>query len=85
MKMLKKIKQWLYDRRCKAQLAKEMSELMGTSDQQTPTELYTREQVEKVYNIGYNDGKNDGLAIAREQATKSLKEILQWKNQKKPM
>ena len=31
--------------------------------------------------IRYNDGKRDGLAIAREQATKSLKEILWQQNQ----
>lgn len=46
---------------------------------------FTREQLEKAqrlgYDIGYNDGKRDGLAIAREQATKSLKEIL-WQQNK---
>lgn len=44
--------------------------------------LYTREQLENVYKLGYNDGKRDGLAIAREQASKSLKEILWQQNQK---
>lgn len=66
--MVKKIKQWYYNRKIKKQLGAEGSN------------LYTREQMEKVYLLGYNDGKRDGLAIAREQATKSLKEILQWQN-----
>lgn len=42
---------------------------------------YTEEQLEKVYRLGYTDGRRDGLSIAREQATKSLKEIL-WQQQK---
>lgn len=66
--MIKKIKQWYYNRKTKQQLGVEGSD------------YYTREQMEKVYLLGYNDGKRDGLAIAREQATKSLKEILQWQN-----
>lgn len=44
--------------------------------------IYTREQLENAYKLGYNDGKHDGLAIARDQATKSLKEIL-WQQNKK--
>lgn len=43
-------------------------------------EGYTREQLENAYRLGYTDGKRDGLTIAREQATKSLKEILKWQN-----
>jgi flagellar biosynthesis/type III secretory pathway protein FliH len=46
----------------------------------TPVEGYTREQLEQAYTLGYNDGKRDGLTIAREQATKSLKEILWHQN-----
>lgn len=67
--MIKKIKQWLKAR--KHDMPK-----IGTDG-------YTREQLERAYLLGYNDGKSDGLAIARDQATKSLKEILQWQNQKK--
>jgi hypothetical protein len=48
-----------------------------------PEREYSREQLEKVYILGYNDGKRDGLSIAREQATKSLKEIVWQQNQKK--
>lgn len=44
---------------------------------------YTHEQLERAYELGYNDGRRDGLAIARQQATKSLKEILWEQNQKK--
>lgn len=43
---------------------------------------YNYEQLKNAYSLGYNDGKRDGLAIAREQATKSLKEILWQQNQK---
>jgi hypothetical protein len=39
---------------------------------------YTLAQLENAYKLGYTDGKRDGLTIAREQATKSLKEILKW-------
>jgi len=46
----------------------------------TPVEGYTREQLEQAYTLGNNDGKRDGLTIAREQATKSLKEILWHQN-----
>lgn len=60
--MLKKIKQWRAKRR------KVSDRYLGTT--------YTREQVEKAYVLGYNDGRKDGLAIAREQALKSLSEIL---------
>lgn len=70
--MKQKIKQWFANRRQK---------------HNTPpleTELYTREQVEKIANeygqVRYNDGKRDGLAIARQQATNSLKEILRQQN-----
>lgn len=41
---------------------------------------YTQEQLERAYQLGYNDGRRDGLSIARQQATKSLKEILSWQN-----
>lgn len=44
-------------------------------------EGYSEEQVETAYKLGYNDGRKDGLTVAREQATKSLKEILWAQNQ----
>lgn len=46
-----------------------------------PETYYTREQLENAYRLGYTDGRKDGLTIAREQATKSLKEIL-WQQNK---
>ena len=46
-----------------------------------PQEYFTRDQLENAYKLGYNDGKRDGLAIARHQATQSLKEIL-WQQNK---
>jgi len=48
------------------------------------TDSYTRDQVENAYVLGYNDGRQDGLTIARDQATKSLKEILWEQNKKSP-
>jgi hypothetical protein len=68
--MLKKIKQWW-------KLRKRVNTY--ESDFGGPI---TREQVENAYLLGYNDGRKDGLTIAREQATKSLKEIL-WQQNKK--
>ena len=57
-----------------------------------PTEVaqpqqYTQEGVSKLvkdaYKIGYNDGKRDGIAVARQLAIKSLKEIIWQQNQRK--
>ena len=75
--MFKKIKQWWARRK----------NITGVEP-----ETYTREQllrltsvrVEKAYILGYNDGKRDGLTIARQQATKSLKEILWQQNNQTP-
>lgn len=50
------------------------------NDTEVVQNTYTREQLENAYKLGYNDGKRDGLAIARVQATKSLKEILWQQN-----
>lgn len=48
-------------------------------------DTYKKEDVRKLvgqaYAVGYNDGKRDGLAVARQQATNSLKEIL-WEANK---
>ena len=50
-------------------------------------ETYTRDEVinllAETRRVAYNDGKRDGLSVAREQATKSLKEILWQQNQQK--
>lgn len=73
--MIKKIKVWFQMRKLKR-----ANPYLHTT---TPNQLYTREQLEKAFVLGYNDGKRDGLAIAREQAIKSLKEILWQQNQKK--
>lgn len=70
--MIKRIKAWLRNRK----LARELGRLSKSVKHET----YTREQMEKVYGLGYNDGKRDGLSIARQQATNSLKEILAWQN-----
>lgn len=71
--MIKKIKQWIWNRRFKK-----------AKDNLLDSETYSREQMEHAYQLGYNDGKRDGLAIARHQATNSLKEILSWQNENQP-
>lgn len=45
------------------------------------TDKDVKKLVEQAYIVGYNDGRRDGLAIARKQATNSLKEIL-WQQNK---
>lgn len=66
MKMVEKFKQWYRSKR-----------------KSKPVQIsFTEEQLKTAYQLGYNDGRRDGLAIAREQATKSLKEIL-WQQNKK--
>lgn len=49
---------------------------------ETYTQAEVRKLVEHSYAVGYNDGKTDGLAIARKQATQSLKEVL-WQQNKR--
>ena len=72
--MIQKIKQWLKTRR---------SELPTEQFQ----EVFTREEVIQLLaetrQVAYNDGKRDGLNIAREQATRSLREILKSQNKSK--
>jgi hypothetical protein len=72
--MIRKIKLWWLNKRHKTPEI----EVTGTSVLEG---TYTYEQLENAYILGYNDGKRDGLSIARQQATKSLKEILSWQNQ----
>lgn len=43
-------------------------------------QMYTKEQLNLAYKLGYNDGKRDGLAVAREQASRSMSEILKQQN-----
>ena len=47
-------------------------------------ETYTRAEVERfvrtAHDVGYNDGKRDGLNIARQSAEKALKEALSLQN-----
>lgn len=70
--MLRKIKRYLANRKAQA------------APRRVP-KLYTREDViaivEEAKVVAYNDGKRDGLNIARTQATNSLKEIL-WQQRK---
>lgn len=74
--MIKKIKQWW-------SITKKKRDFKRHGDSEYSSVTYTQEQVENAYILGYNDGKRDGLSIARQQATKSLKEILSWQNQSK--
>lgn len=69
--MLNKIKQWWKSYRKKGSVSVQSEVDMS---------IFTLEQVENAYKLGYTDGKRDGLTIAREQATKSLKEILWEQN-----
>lgn len=72
--MIRKIKQWWIHRYHPEREPVKQYERIG----------YSYEELEKAYKLGYNDGKRDGLSVARQQATKSLKEILwQQNNQKK--
>lgn len=65
--MLKKIKQWWKLRK-------------PVTTYESFPETYDKEQMEQAYKLGYNDGRRDGLSIAREQATKSLRRILWEQN-----
>ena len=72
--MIKKIKAW-YERRKANKVFKDRF-----NAGMPPPVIYSQEQLENAYKLGYNDGRRDGLAIARQQATNSLKEILSWQN-----
>ena len=75
-KMIENIKQWMSDRR-----KRKLEAPSYNTDESVQPETFSREQMENAYLLGYNDGKRDGLTVAREQATKSLKEILWQQNQ----
>lgn len=66
--MLQKIKKKLGHRREKH------------NDTEVVPATYTFQQLENAYKLGYTDGKRDGIIIAREQATRSLREILKVQN-----
>lgn len=68
--MFKKIKLWWRLRKNKQ-----------FDDFPSEDQMYTKEQLLLAHKMGYNDGKRDGLTIAREQATNSLKEIVWQQNQ----
>lgn len=67
--MIKRIKTWWKLRR-------------PVNTYESSPDFYTLEQLENAFRMGYNSGKRDGLAIARIQAIKSLKEIVWQQNQK---
>jgi len=70
--MIRKIKQWYLNKR------------YGRPELAPESKTYTYDHLEKAYMLGYNEGRRDGLSVARQQATKSLKEILwQQNNQRK--
>ncbi len=70
--MIKRLLNWFKTRRVQ-------------SDPTEVKETWSRDEVlavvEEARLLAYNDGKRDGLTIAREQASKSLKEILWQQNQ----
>ena len=66
--MLRKIRLWWMNHRKKAPVTE--------VEQKTYTQKELGILLENAYKVGYTDGRRDGLAIAREQATKSLSEIL---------
>lgn len=70
--MIRKIRTWWHNRKLKG---------TATGLGEVPVaEFYTREQMEKVYAIGHSDGKREGLAIAKQQALASVREILRQQN-----
>lgn len=78
--MIKKIRNWLQRHRADYIRGYQDGKISG-EDKFRGQEVYTRQQVENAFKLGYTDGKRDGLTIARQQATKSLKEILWEQNQ----
>lgn len=72
--MIQKLKRWWKTRR-------------SQSNETVIKDTFSRDEVARLVTeartVAYNDGKRDGLSIAREQATKSLKEILWQQNRTK--
>lgn len=75
--MIRKLKAWLERRKANKMMADRFDAGMPLP------ETYSREQVETAYNMGFKDGRKDGLAIAKDQALRSLKDILKQQNQTK--
>ena len=80
--MIKKIKAW-FKRRQKTEFTIDGVPQRELTQDEMAAGSYTYDQLQDAYRLGYNDGKVEGLSIARVQATKSLKEILEWQNQRK--
>lgn len=79
--MIKRIRKWLATRKYYRQGRKANKRAFAAGK----GEFYSKVHLENAYRLGYTDGKRDGLTIAREQATNSLKEILwQQNNQSNP-
>lgn len=79
--MIRKIKQWWLGYKIRRSEGTAYS--LSQPEVAPESDMYTYEQLENAYRIGYNDGRAEGLSVARQQAVKSLKEILSWQNQSK--
>jgi hypothetical protein len=79
--MIRKIKQWWLGYKIRRSEGTAYS--LGQPEVAPKSDVYTYEQLKKAYNLGYTDGKRDGLAIARQQAVKTMKEILWAQNKAK--
>lgn len=66
--MIRKLKQWWHRHRNQPSVIKNTQK------------MYTYEQVKKAMDIAFTDGKRVGLEIAKQQAAKSLGEILRQQN-----
>lgn len=80
--MIQKIKQW-WARRKNITSPIPPEPVRELTQDEMAAGLYNYDQLQDAYRLGYNDGKVEGLSIARVQATKSLKEILWQQNQSK--
>lgn len=77
--MIQKIRNYIADFRFAKKVAKAARE--ADKAKAIVPDTYSRHQLENVYKLGYTDGRRDGLSVARQQASNSLKEILWQQNQ----
>jgi flagellar biosynthesis/type III secretory pathway protein FliH len=51
---------------------------------QPKEKLYTPAELEQAYHLGYTDGRKEGLRLAQQAASNSLKDILWQQNKQAP-
>jgi hypothetical protein len=86
MKVVQRFREWRWRRKLDRAARGKLTPYTGTQPGQ---EVFSRDEVLEAYhaglvegnNVGYARGRNDGVAIAKQAATRTLREII-WEQNK---